>query len=361
VASKLISETARDAFVADVANDYGDIRARRKGREKADKLITLEEARANAFPIDWKEYDPPRPSFLGTKTFSDYDLAELTQRIDWTPFFRTWELAGNYPNILDDRVVGETARQLFEDAQSMLQRIIGEGWLKARAVIGFWPANSVGDDVVLYADEARSRQVSTIHFLRQQMSKREARYNMCLADFIAPAESGKADYVGGFAVTAGIGIEEKLAEFQSTHDDYSDILLKALADRLAEAFAERMHERVRREFWAYAGDEDLSNEEIIKEKYRGIRPAPGYPACPDHTEKPELFRLLNAREEAGIELTESMAMMPASSVSGYYFAHPKSQYFGLGKIGRDQVRDYAERKGEPVEAIEKWLAPNLGY
>ncbi len=361
VAGSLLSDTMRDELVSQVANDYEDIRVKRAESPKEDRLVSIARARDNAHHIDWDGYDAPRPTFLGVRSFDDYDLAELVRYIDWTPFFRTWELAGNFPKILDDTVVGETARQLYSDAQAMLQRIVGEGWLKARAVVGFWPAGRDGDDVTLYADEGRGEVLSTVHFLRQQVAKREGRANMCLADFIAPGDSGVADYLGGFAVTAGIGIEDKLAEFEATHDDYNSILLKALADRLAEAFAERMHERVRTEFWAYAGDEDLSNEELIKERYRGIRPAPGYPACPDHTEKPELFRLLDAGENAGITLTESMAMLPTAAVSGYYFAHPDAQYFGVGKIGRDQVEDYAARRGEPVEVAERWLAPNLAY
>jgi 5-methyltetrahydrofolate--homocysteine methyltransferase len=361
VAGALMSDTQREKFAADVANDYALVRARRQANEKADKLLPLEKARQNRAPVDWSGYTPPRPSFTGLKVFEDYDLADLRDRIDWTPFFRTWELAGTYPKILDDKTVGESARSLFEDATAMLEQIIAEKWLTARAVIGFWPANAVGDDVALYADEGRSEVISACHFLRQQIDKREGRPDFCLADFIAPKDTGLADYMGGFAVTAGLGIEEKLAEFEANHDDYNSIMLKALADRLAEAMAERMHERVRTEFWGYAPDEDLSNEELIKEKYRGIRPAPGYPACPDHSEKPELFRLLDATKNTGIELTDSFAMMPASSVSGYYIAHPDAKYFGIGKIGRDQVADYAERKGVSEAQVEKWLRSNLAY
>ena len=361
VASQLLSPQLRDAFKSEVADDYAEIRDKRAGKSKEDGLLGLAEARANKAKIDWSAYTPAAPSFTGTKVFDDYDLAELAACIDWTPFFRTWELAGNYPGILDDALVGEAARHLFADAQAMLQQIIGERWLTARAVIGFWPANAIGDDVELYGDAARGHTVSTVHFLRQQLAKREGRPDMCLADFIAPKETGLADYMGGFAVTAGIGIEDKLAEFEAAHDDYNSILLKALADRLAEAFAERMHQRVRTEFWGHAAGEDLSNEELIKEKYQGIRPAPGYPACPDHTEKHELFRLLAAEDAAGISLTESMAMLPAASVSGYYISHPNAAYFGVGKLGRDQVTDYAARKGEPVEVAERWLAANLAY
>jgi len=361
VAGALMSDTQREKFAADVANDYALVRARRQANEKADKLLPLEKARQNHAPVDWSGYTPPQPSFTGLKVFEDYDLADLRDRIDWTPFFRTWELAGTYPKILDDETVGESARSLFSDATAMLDQIIAEKWLTARAVIGFWPANAVGDDVELYTGEDRTETASTIHFLRQQIDKREGRPDFCLADFIAPKDTGLADYMGGFAVTAGLGIEGKLAEFEANHDDYNSIMLKALADRLAEAMAERMHERVRKDYWGYAKDEDLSNEELIKEKYQGIRPAPGYPACPDHSEKPELFRLLDATENAGIELTDSFAMMPASSVSGYYFAHPDAKYFGIGKIGRDQVADYAERKGVSEAQVEKWLRSNLAY
>ncbi len=361
VASSLISDTLKGDFVAGVATEYQDIRDKRAGSSKEDRLLPLAEARANAYRADWTARRPEKPTFTGLKSFDGYDLAELTRYIDWTPFFRTWELAGNYPRILQDPVVGEAATQLFADAQAMLQRIVGERWLTARAVIGFWPANAVGDDVELYADESRAKVVSTVHFLRQQVAKRDGRADMCLADFVAPKASGIADWFGGFAVTAGIGVDEHIKRFEARHDDYNSIMLKALADRLAEAFAERLHQRVRKEFWGYAPDEDLANEDLVKERYRGIRPAPGYPACPDHTEKPELFRLLGATANAGITLTESMAMLPTAAVSGYYLAHPESQYFGIGKIGRDQVEDYAARKGEPVQVTERWLAPNLAY
>ncbi|MGE0665887.1 MAG: methionine synthase [Sphingomonadales bacterium] len=361
VASSLISDNLKGDFVATVANEYQDIRDKRAGSSKEDRLLPLSEARANAYPADWSAHTPEKPSFIGLKSFDQYDLAELTRYIDWTPFFRTWELAGNYPRILEDPVVGESATQLFADARAMLQRIVGERWLRARAVIGFWPANAVGDDVELYADESRTKVISTVRFLRQQVAKRDGRADLCLADFVAPRGSGVADWIGGFAVTAGIGIDDHLKAFEAQHDDYNSIMLKALADRLAEAFAERLHERVRKEFWAYAPDEDFSNEDLIRERYRGIRPAPGYPACPDHTEKPELFRLLDATANAGMVLTESMAMLPTAAVSGYYLAHPESQYFGVGKIGRDQVEDYAARKGEPVQVTERWLAPNLAY
>jgi 5-methyltetrahydrofolate--homocysteine methyltransferase len=306
---------------------------------------------------------PERPLEPGVTVFEDYDLAELVARIDWKPFFQTWELAGRFPDILDDAIVGETARSLYRDAQTMLQRLIGEKWTTPRAVVGFWPANGVDDDVELYADEGRTRAIARVHTLRQQMWRDEGRErpNFALADFVAPKDTGVADWIGGFCVTAGPGIETKAAAFEAAHDDYSSILVKALGDRLAEAFAERMHERVRKELWGYAADEDLPNEDLIAERYRGIRPAPGYPACPDHTEKWTLFRLLDAERTVGVSLTESLAMTPASSVSGWYFAHPQAAYFGVGKIERDQVADYARRKGMALAEVERWLAPNLNY
>lgn len=293
--------------------------------------------------------------------FEDYDLADLVPFIDWTPFFQSWELRGRYPAILQDDVVGETARNLFRDAQVMLEKMVAEKWVKARAVIGFWPANAVGDDIVLFRDDARAHPLATLHTLRQQLAKREGRYNLALADFVAPVDSGVADYVGGFAVTTGIGEDEKIAQFKAAHDDYSSILFKALCDRLAEAFAERMHHLVRTDFWGYAAEENLTNEDLISEQYRGIRPAPGYPAQPDHTEKATLFELLDAEARIELKLTESFAMWPGSAVSGLYFSHPESAYFGIGRIERDQVEDYAARKGWSVEEGERWLAPILNY
>ena len=360
VAGNLVSDTQKDALVGRVAEEYEDIREKRRARPKADRLVPLEAARANANPVDFADHAPAAPTFIGTREFADYPLGELIERIDWTPFFRTWELAGTYPGILDDAVVGDSARSLFADAQAMLERIVADKWLTAKAVVGFWPAARDGDDVVLYTDEGRDKELSRVHFLRQQVDKGGKRPNYCLADFVAPV-GGPADWLGGFVVTAGHGIDTRLADFKATHDDYNDILLKALADRLAEAFAERLHERVRKEFWGFAPDEALSNQDLIKERYRGIRPAPGYPACPDHSEKPELFRLLNAGQNAGVTLTESFAMVPTAAVSGFYFAHPQAQYFGVGKINRDQVADYAARRGVSVDQAERWLSPNLGY
>ncbi len=358
VASTLVSEGMRADFVAKVKAEYDDIREKRLARPKSDRLVSLEAARANKATPDFDAFTPVRPAFTGTKVFDDYPLAELVPYIDWTPFFRTWELAGNYPAILEDKVVGESARSLFADAQAMLKQIVDEKWLTAKAVVGFWPANAVGDDVVLYTGDNRNEELTRLHFLRQQVQKREGRANDCLADFVAPA-GAKPDWVGGFAVTTGHGIEEHLARFKAAHDDYNDILLKALADRLAEAFAERMHERVRKEFWGYAADENLDKAELIKERYSGIRPAPGYPACPDHSEKPELFRLLDAEAEAGIHLTESFAMLPTAAVSGFYFAHPETRYFGVGKVGEDQVAEYADRRGVDTDQIKRWIRPNL--
>jgi 5-methyltetrahydrofolate--homocysteine methyltransferase len=358
VCTALVSESGEQAadFAAKVATEYEAIRIERAGGTK-EKVVPLKAARANEFKIDWSAYTPPKPAVTGTRIFAEYPLHELVERIDWTPFFRAWELAGNYPAILEDKVVGESARKLYADARKMLEHIVREKWLTAKGVVGFWPCRREGDDVVLFADEARSKEVSRLYFLRQQVEKRAPRANMCLADFISP----DSDWIGGFAVTAGHGIEEHLARFKADHDDYSDILLKALADRLAEAFAERLHERVRKTLWGYAPDEALTNEELVREKYRGIRPAPGYPACPDHSQKPELFRLLNAGQNAGLTLTESFAMLPTAAVSGYYFAHPDSQYFGVARIGRDQLEDYAKRRGCSIEQAEKWLRQNIGY
>ena len=362
VVSNLLSETQGETYRAEIRAEYEDIKIKHEESQRERTQRSIADARANKFDIDWSKSKPTKPSFLGTKVFDDYDLAELVDYIDWTPFFRTWELKGNYPDILKaEGDMGDTARSLFADAQVMLKQIIDEKWLTARAVVGFWPANSNGDDVELYTDEDRGEVLKTAHFLRQQMEKREGRANDCLADFVAPKDSGVQDYFGGFAVTAGQGIEIKSAEFQETHDDYNDILLKALADRLAEAFAECMHQRVRRELWGHDADEDFSNDDLIREAYNGLRPAPGYPACPDHTEKADLFEILDATNATGISLTESFAMMPTSSVSGYYFSHPEAHYFGIGKVAKDQVQDYAKRKGISIEQAEKALAPNLGY
>ncbi len=360
VASHIMNHETRAEFLKETRAEYEEMARRHAQGKKQSARAPLEQARANKYVVDWSSYQPPVPQFLGLKTFETYDLAELTRYIDWTPFFQTWELVGKYPQILDDAKIGEAATQLYNDAQVMLQRIIGEQWLTPKAVIGFWPANARGDDILLYADETRHEVASIFHTLRQQMARSSDRSNFALADFIAPEETNTPDHLGGFVVTAG-GVEEQVKRFKEAHDDYSAILLQALADRFAEAFAERMHERARKEFWAYASEEAFDNEALIKESYQGIRPAPGYPASPDHTEKRTLFRLLESEQRIGVGLTESCAMLPASSVSGLYFSHPESQYFGVGKIGKDQVEDYAKRKGVPFEEMERWLRPNLGY
>ncbi len=361
VVSSLMSPEERPKVIAQVREDYVRMaESHARGRE-AKSRTPIAQARANHLQLDWQAYVPPKPTFLGTRAFKSYDLAELARYIDWTPFFQAWELKGQYPRILQDDKYGEAARPLFEDAEALLKQLIEEKSLVANGVVGFWPANSVGDDIELYADEARTQKLATLHTLRQQMARERGRANLALADFIAPKESGVADYIGAFAVTAGIGEEDVARRFERANDDYSKIMSKALADRLAEAFAEAMHEKVRRELWAYAPDEKLSNEGLVAEEYRGIRPAPGYPAQPDHTEKRTLFRLLDAEKAAGLQLTESCAMWPAAAVSGLYFAHPESRYFGVGKIGRDQVQDYAARKGWSLEEAERWLAPLLNY
>ncbi len=362
VVSNLLSEGSRDDFVAQISDEYEDARARHAQSGRRAKRQNLAAARRNKAPIDWSNYTAPKPTFLGVKTFDAYDLSELVSCIDWTPFFRTWELAGSYPDLLEDPIIGESASSLFADANEMLDRIVAEKWFTPCAVVGFWPANSIGgDDIEVYAGDGEEDAQAVIHTLRQQMQRTNDRPNFALADFIAPKESGVADYIGGFVVTTGREIEAVARRFEEANDDYNAILVKALADRLAEAFAERMHQRVRTEFWAYAPDENLSNEDLIAETYRGIRPAPGYPACPDHTEKQTLFELLDAETHTGVSLTESFAMWPASSVSGYYFSHPDSAYFGIGRIGRDQVEDYAKRKQVSVAEIERWLASNLDY
>ncbi len=360
VAGSLVSDSLKTDLVRNTRTEYAGIRTARAGRSEGDNQIKIEEARANRLVLDLT-VPVPRPSFLGVRAFDNFPLATLVERIDWTPFFQTWELAGHYPAILSDPVVGPTASDLFREARTLLDGIVADNLLTARAVVGFWPANASGDDIELYTDETGSDVAATIRTLRQQHRKSGSRPNLALADFVAPKATGLRDYVGAFAVTAGIGLEPIVAEFQRDHDDYRAILAKALADRLAEAFAEAMHELVRKELWGYASTESLSNEDLIREKYQGVRPAPGYPACPEHTEKRTLFELLDAPANAGIHLTESFAMYPTAAVSGYYFWRPESQYFGVGKIGRDQVEDYARRKGITVAEAERWLAPNLGY
>ncbi|MFV9614642.1 MAG: methionine synthase [Gammaproteobacteria bacterium] len=366
VAGELLSDERKKVYVQNIKDEYEVMREQRIKRTANRKTFTLQQARDNAFKADWENYTPPKPAFLGVKVFENYSLEELSHYIDWTPFFHAWELAGKYPKILQDEIVGEEATSLFNDAQRMLKQIIDEKWLQARAVIGFFPANSVGDDIELYSDDERVEVKTVLHHLRQQMAKPSDRANSCISDFVAPRDisneaSGIKDYVGAFAVTAGVGIDEHVARFEADHDDYSSIMLKALADRLAEAFAECMHGHVRKEFWGYADDEKFSNEELIKETYRGIRPAPGYPACPDHTEKATLWSLLEPDKNAGMTITESFAMLPTAAVSGFYFSHPDAKYFGTGKIKKDQVEDYAKRKGDDISVTERWLAPVLDY
>ncbi|NHN39322.1 methionine synthase [Pseudomaricurvus alcaniphilus] len=363
VASSLLSDELRGDFVKGVQEEYVKVRERNAGRKARGTVRSYAESIRHKLQLDWDNYSPPVPSFLGTRVFDDYPLEKLVANIDWTPFFITWDLVGKYPKIFDDAVVGEAARNLFADAQAMLKKIIDEGLLKARAVIGFWPANTIEhDDIALYDSDDRDQVSARLHHIRQQTKKPgNTKPNTSLADFVAPLESGKADYVGGFVVTAGIGAEELARRYEEANDDYNSIMVKALADRLAEAFAEHMHERVRKEFWGYADDENLSNEALIKEQYQGIRPAPGYPACPDHTEKGTLFELLHATDEIDVTLTEHYAMTPAASVSGWYFSHPESHYFPTGKIQKDQVESLAARKKMPVASLERWLQPVLDY
>jgi 5-methyltetrahydrofolate--homocysteine methyltransferase len=401
VASKLLTKEAGESekFIAEIKEEYAKIREEFLNRKSDKNYISLEEARKNKFKIDWENAQIVKPKFLGNRYFINYDLAEIARYIDWTPFFQTWELHGKFPKILDDEIVGTEARKLYADAQAMLARIIADKSLQANAVIGFYPCNTINDDDILLYDfeevevvtrcdkhgEHRHRIfqpkktkeqeqesnvlveentfeiLEVIHTLRQQNQKAENLPNFALADFIAPQETGKTDYIGFFAVTAGIGIEKLVEQYEKEHDDYNSIMVKALADRLAEAFAELMHERVRKEFWGYSPDENFTNEDLIKEKYVGIRPAPGYPACPDHTEKATIFKILQATEKIGISLTESYAMYPTAAVSGMYFANAESRYFGLGKISKDQVVDYAQRKKMSLEEIERWLSPVLNY
>ena len=358
VASRLLNPDQREPFAAAVEEEYASLRAKHAGRRAQKRMRSLEEARANGFQGDWNSYMPPVPTFTGIKVLEDIDLAQLRPYIDWTPFFSAWELTGKYPQIFEDPLIGESARQLCEDAGLMLDEIIRDDILQAKAVFGILPARREGDDIVLDLGDG---ETETLSFLRQQMEKPPGRPNYSLADFIAPADSGKEDYIGLFAVTAGLGLDAIVAGYEDDHDDYHAIMAKALADRLAEALAEYTHKRMREEFWAYAQPADLDNQALIREEYRGIRPAPGYPACPDHTEKEKLFRVLDAQEAAGISLTENFAMLPAASVSGYYFSHPQSTYFGIGRIDRDQLEEYAQRKGMDIQTAERWLALNLAY
>jgi 5-methyltetrahydrofolate--homocysteine methyltransferase len=360
VVSSLLSQDQKPAYVEGIRTEYAKVAAAHRRSEADKQRLPLAKARANAFKPDWTNYTPPKPSFLGTRVFGTYDIADLVPLIDWTPFFQTWEMKGRFPAILEDEKQGEAARALWDDAQAMLKRVVEERWFNPKAVIGFWPANAVGDDIRLYTGESRQETLTTLHGLRQQLSKRDGKPNMCLSDFVA-SEGVAPDYIGGFVVTSGAE-EERISErFARDNDDYRSIMVKALADRIAEAFAERMHQRVRTEFWGYAPDENFSNEDLIREEYQGIRPAPGYPAQPDHTEKEQLFELLQAERRVGVKLTESYAMWPGSSVSGFYLSHPDAYYFGVAKVERDQVEDYAARKGMAVHEVERWLSPILNY
>ncbi len=360
VVSKLLSSVAEE-YQAEIKSTYEELRENHKGKQKDKDFVKLDAARENKVKIGWVEYEPPKPKKLGIHAFNHYDLNEIRNYIDWTPFFSTWMLKGKYPKIFENKAVGKEARKLYDEANQLLDKIISERLLEAHGVIGLFPASSNGDDVIVYKDDNRQEVETTFHFLRQQGKKGGGIANISLADFIAPQDSGKHDYLGGFAVSTGFGTKELAEKYEQDHDDYMSIMVKAVADRLAEAFAELMHEKVRRELWGYAPTEAYHNEELIKESYQGIRPAPGYPACPDHTEKPLLFNLLDVKNNTGIELTESMAMFPAAAVSGFYFSHPESKYFGLGKIYEDQIKDYAERKGMDIQEVERWMAPNLGY
>ncbi|MFT6466468.1 MAG: 5-methyltetrahydrofolate--homocysteine methyltransferase [Halopseudomonas sp.] len=360
VATSLLSKEIKPDYIAKIRADYEVVRERTANRSARTQYLSYEQAKANKLQLDWDNYQPPVPTFTGIKTLEDIDLAKLVEFIDWTPFFISWDLAGKYPRILEDEVVGEAARSLFSDAQAMLKRMIDEKLIRAKAVLGFWPANQVDDDDIALFDE-QGKDIATLHHLRQQGIKPDNKPSQSLADYVAPKASGKADYVGGFITTAGIGAEELAKEYEAKNDDYNAIMVKALADRLAEACAEWLHREVRTRYWGYVGDEKLDNDDLIKEKYQGIRPAPGYPACPDHTEKATLFSLLDPEQNCGVTLTESFAMFPTAAVSGWYFSHPESKYFAVGKITKDQVESYNERKGQELSITERWLSPNLSY
>ncbi len=361
VAGELINQETYKGIFSRTKEEYADLRESHANRKQAKSYVSYQGALNNRLQVDWASKEYQTPSVIGNQVFKDYSIEEISRYIDWTPFFNTWMLKGRFPQIFENETIGEEAKKLYQDAQKVIQDVIDQDLLYANAVVGFYPANSNGDDVIVYEDEARTVVKTKLHMLRQQGRKGSGLPNLSLADFVAPVESNQKDYIGGFAVTAGIGIEPLIEKYEADHDDYNSIMIKAVADRLAEAFAELMHEKVRKELWGYASQEGLNNEDLIKEKYQGIRPAPGYPACPDHTEKKTLFELLEVEKNTGISLTESFAMYPAASVSGFYFMHEEAKYFGLGKIEKDQVEHYASRKGQTVEEAEKWLAPNLSY
>ena len=361
VASALMSAEQKPGFLSQTRAEYDEVRAKRAAKDEAANLVPIDRARENRTPIDWSAATITAPAHPGITVLDDIDLEKIVPYIDWTFFFHAWQLKGRFPKILDDEVKGEEARKLYADATAMLQQVIDEKWLRAAAVVGLFPANAVGDDIEVYADDARSRVRTMLHNLRKQGKQPSGKYNESLADYIAPKDSGVADYIGGFACTAGIGIDDKVAEFEAEHDDYSALMLKALADRLAEALAEWLHREVRTRIWGYARAEDLDNDDLIAERYQGIRPAMGYPASPDHTEKDLLWELLDVEAQTGIWLTESKAMVPTAAVSGLYFAHPEARYFAVGKLNRDQIEDYAARKGMDLAEAERWLGPNLAY
>jgi 5-methyltetrahydrofolate--homocysteine methyltransferase len=361
VCQTLVTETARAQYFEKIAAEHVLRREQHAAKKTKAPEVSIAQARANRRRIDWAAHVAVQPRAPGVQVFDNYPLKDLLGYVDWMPFFNAWEFSGKFPDILTDPKVGEAASNLYDDARRMLKQLIAEAWLTARAVVGLFPANAVGDDVEIYTDESRREVLTTVNFLRQQKGKSPGQPHECLADYVAPKSSGVPDHIGAFAVTAGIGIEEHLARFERGHDDYSSIMLKALADRLAEAGAEHFHERVRRQHWGYAARESLTNAQLIREEYLGIRPAPGYPACPDHTEKAKLWQLLDAENRVGIRLTESFAMYPTAAVSGWYIGHPEAHYFGVGKIDRDQVEDYARRKAMSVGDMERWLTPNLGY
>ena len=361
IASKLVSKKDSKLFLDGIRNEYKKVRSEHSAAKFSGKRFSLNEARKNRLRIKWSNYKPPIPKKLGLTVFRNYKLKELVDYFDWKPFFSAWQLYGNYPQILNDKKVGVAAKDLLQDARDMITKIVKEGWITANAVISFWPANSNKDDIEIYKDESRKEVCSVLYTLRQQMSKASSRANLALSDFIGPKDKKIRDYIGAFAVTAGIDMEKKSSEFKKNNDDYGSIMLSAICDRFAEAFAERLHERVRKEFWGYAEDEKLNSQDLISEQYQGIRPAPGYPACPDHSEKSSLFQLLDVEKNTGIKLTENFAMWPAASICGYYFSHPKSSYFGVGKLNKDQVSDYATRKQKSLKYVERWLQPNLNY
>ena len=362
VASNLLQAETKEGYVKAIREEYDKLRDGYLNRSRDKNFHTIESARKNKLKLDWDNFNPVKPNFIGVKKI-EVQLSELVDFIDWTPFFNSWQLFGKYPAILTDEIVGEQATNLFLDAKNMLQKIVSEKWLEAKGILGIFHANTINDDDIEVCQtelvEVRNSQLATFLTLRQQTQKTARAPNIALADFVAPKDSGKQDYIGCFCVTTGFGVDEKALEFEKQLDDYNSIMIKALADRFAEAFAEYLHLKVRKEIWGYASDENLSNQDLISEEYNGIRPAPGYPACPDHLEKPTIFKLLNVEQKIGVTLTESMAMWPASSVSGYYFANPESKYFGLGKIKEDQVIDYAKRRGISTEMATKWLSPNI--